>query len=41
MYGDELGYEGDRAILLNLDDDLPVDKLKTCIELALTYHLRK
>ncbi|MGB7338360.1 MAG: DUF1801 domain-containing protein [Phototrophicaceae bacterium] len=41
IYGDDFSYDGDRAILLNLEDDLPVDKLKICIELALTYHLRK
>lgn len=41
MFGDNFEYEGDRAILLNLADDLPVDAIKDCIELALTYHLRK
>jgi len=41
MFGDDFEYEGDRAILLNLADDLPVDTIKHCIELVLTYHLRK
>lgn len=39
MYADELSFEGDRAILLDIDTDLPIDKLRACIELALTYHL--
>lgn len=41
MFGDIFEYEGDRAIILNLEDDLPEDAIKDCIELALTYHLRE
>lgn len=41
IFADTFEYEGDRAIILNLEDDLPEDALKACIELALTYHLKK
>jgi hypothetical protein len=36
-----LRFEGDRAILLRLDEPLPKAPLKICIELALTYHARR
>lgn len=29
---------GNRAILFGIDEEIPEDALKTCIELALTYH---
>jgi hypothetical protein len=32
-------FEGNRAILFDIDEELPTDELKICIELALTYHL--
>jgi hypothetical protein len=35
----ELRYEGDRAILLPLDGEVPA-ALATCIKMALTYHQR-
>jgi hypothetical protein len=41
LYGSILKTEGNRAILFNLDDEIPVDELKHCILLALTYHQRK
>ncbi len=41
LYPDALTYEGDRAIVLGPDDDIPEDILRHCIALALTYHLRK
>lgn len=34
-------YEGDRAVLFELNDDLPLDDIKECIYMTLTYHLRK
>ena len=34
----ELVFEGNRALLLAVDDDIPVASLDHCIELALTYH---
>lgn len=38
MYPTEFNYEKNRAILLNVNDDVPIEKLKNCIEMALTYH---
>ena len=37
----ELDYQGDRAILLETSAAPPRDALAYCVELALTYHLRK
>lgn len=37
----ELRYEKNRAIHFKLDEKIPLKKLGHCIELALTYHLRK
>lgn len=35
----ELGsYEGNRAITFATEDQIPVDELRPCIEMALTYH---
>lgn len=41
LYGDLLRFEGNRAILLEADAPLPIEELKTCLTLALTYHQRK
>lgn len=41
IYGDLFKYENNRAILFNLEDEVPETELKICIELALTYHLVK
>jgi len=38
IYGDTFSYENNRALLFNLEDDLPVDELKHCISMALNYH---
>ncbi|VAW13193.1 hypothetical protein MNBD_BACTEROID05-677, partial [hydrothermal vent metagenome] len=38
LYGNEFKFEGNRAILFNENDELPVDELKHCIMLSLTYH---
>ena len=40
-YPTEFKYEGNRAILFNLNDKIPRVELSHCIELALTYHLIK
>ena len=40
-YGDELELEGNRAIVVSADEELPEDALKHCIAQALTYHLNK
>ena len=37
----ELGYEGNRAILLNARDKMPEDALRHCISLALTYRRKR
>ncbi|WP_420627872.1 DUF1801 domain-containing protein [Candidatus Leptofilum sp.] len=36
-----LTYDGNRAIVLDARDPLPLDALQACISLALTYHSRK
>ena len=41
LYPDTLTFEGNRAIVFNLDDDVPVEVLKHCLMLSLTYHRRK
>jgi len=41
IFADTFEYEDDRAIILNPQDDLPDDAIKHCIELALTYHLKR
>ena len=40
LYGDVLQFEGSRAVLFDLSDALPVDAVKHCVAMALTYHLR-
>lgn len=37
----ELAYEGNRAIVLPVEDPVPEATLAQCIEMALTYHLVK
>ena len=41
LYPTEFKYEKNRAIIFNLDDEIPKEKLSHCIQLALTYHLIK
>ncbi len=38
LYPTELVYEGNRAVLVPLRGSIPVDALRHCIALALTYH---
>ena len=38
VYGDTFKFAGNRAIVFNETDELPVNELKHCISLALTYH---
>lgn len=40
-YPREFKYGGNRSILFYMDDEIPVEELKNCISLALTYHLNK
>jgi hypothetical protein len=41
MYRDELKFEKNRAIVFDEHDVVPVNALRHCIALALTYHLDK
>lgn len=38
IYKDSFKFEGNRAIIFNTNDKIPVNKLKHCILLSLTYH---
>lgn len=38
LYSDDFYYEGNRAIIFQEHDTVPVDKLKHCISLSLKYH---
>ncbi|MCB9211560.1 MAG: DUF1801 domain-containing protein [Ignavibacteriales bacterium] len=38
VFGDLFKYENTRAILFDLDEKIPEDKLKICISLTLNYH---
>jgi hypothetical protein len=40
-FSDKFSYGGNRSIDFKLEDDIPVEELKQCIALALTYHLNK
>lgn len=41
LYPTELTYAGNRAIVLDEAGTVPVEPLRHCIAMALTYHLRK
>ena len=41
LYKGKFTFEGNRAIIFNEDDEIPIEELKHCIVLALTYHHRK
>jgi len=41
MYGDELTYSKNRAILFNIAESLPEPVIKACTQMALGYHLNK
>ncbi len=38
LYGDQLQFDGNRAVVFNVGDDLPADAVRHCIAMALTYH---
>jgi len=38
VFDDLFSYEGNRAIVFGLDDDLPLEELRQCIIAALRYH---
>ncbi len=41
LYSDIFNFEGNRAIIFDEDDKIPLDELKHCISISLTYKLRK
>ena len=41
LYRDKFRFEGNRAIIFHENDVVPVEELKHCIALSLTYHKRK
>lgn len=41
VYGDVLRCEDNRAIVFDEDQELPVEEVKHCLSMALTYHDRK
>lgn len=41
LYGEELMFQGNRAIVLSLAKPIPEAAIKSCLELALTYQQRK
>ncbi len=38
LFGDAFNYEGNRALMFSLVDEVPVDELRQCVRMALTYH---
>jgi hypothetical protein len=38
IYPTEFTYEGNRALVFSLEEELPAEALKHCIKMALTYH---
>ncbi len=38
VYNNDFTYEGNRAIVFQMEDKIPEEKLKHCIKAALTYH---
>lgn len=41
IYGDLFKYENNRAIILDLNQEIPESELKQCIRATLTYHTAK
>jgi hypothetical protein len=41
LYRDTFRFDGNRAIVFDEGDEIPVEELKHCVSLSLTYHLRK
>ncbi len=41
LYKDTFKFEGNRAIVFDKNDKIPVNELKHCISLSLTYHTIK
>ncbi len=41
LFPTALRFEGNRALVFDIESDLPVDEVRLCVSLALTYHKRK
>ena len=41
IYPEKFNFEGNRSIIFDLKDKIPVHELSDCISIALTYHLNK
>lgn len=41
VFSDIFNFEGNRAIVFDDNEEIPIDELKQCISLSLTYHSRK
>ena len=41
IFGNELSFEGNRAIILSADKPIPTKPLMLCIRMALRYHIDK
>jgi len=41
MFGDVFTYERNRALLFEVDDEIPEAELRECVAMALTYHQSK
>ena len=41
LYGNKLKLEGNRAIVFHQNNEIPVDEVRHCIFLSLTYHSKK
>ncbi|MDR3427436.1 DUF1801 domain-containing protein [Silvimonas sp.] len=41
LFPDALRFEGDRAIVFGLDNEVPVDAVALCLKMALSYHRKK
>ena len=40
-YGNKFSYEGKRALIFKIDDELNLKNISDCVSIALTYHLNK
>ncbi len=40
LYSDILEFDGARAVIFDVDQEIPVDAVKHCLAMALTYHMK-
>jgi hypothetical protein len=41
LFGDLFSYDGNRALMFDVGDEVPENELRECVAMALTYHLNK